>query len=267
MVIDFHTHCFPARIAGSALDKLARNAGALRRFADGTLDGLKRHMAESRVDLAVVLNITTSPAQQRAVNDFAVSQAGEGIVPFGSVHPFAPDAAEELERIAAAGLKGVKFHPQFQDFAIDDPAVYRIYRKAASLGLVTVFHAGLDLGFEDSELASPEALARALPAFCGAPVVAAHLGGCMCWQDVMSRLAGLPVYFDTAFCHGHIPLPEAKRLIEMHGASRVLFGSDLPWSGMAGELDFISSLGLSNEDTEKILHRNAAGLLGIPQTE
>ncbi len=267
MVIDFHTHCFPARIAGGALEKLARNAGALRRFTDGTLEGLKRHMAESRVDLAVVLNIATSPAQQRAVNDFAVSQAGDGIVPFGSVHPLAPDAAEELERIAAAGLRGVKFHPQFQRFAIDDPAVYPIYRKAAALGLITVFHTGLDLGFADSALASPAALARALPEFSGAPVVAAHLGGCMCWQEVMGSLTGLPVYFDTAFCHGHIPLPEAQALIDKHGTNKILFGSDLPWSGMAGELDFISCLGLGDEDTQRILHRNAAGLLGIPQTE
>jgi predicted TIM-barrel fold metal-dependent hydrolase len=263
MVIYFHTHCFPERIARSALDKLGRNAGSLEYCTDGTLGGLRRHMAECGVDIAVVLNIATSPAQQRAVNDFAIFQAGPGILPFGSGHPFAPDALDELERIAALGLKGVKFHPQFQGFAVDDEAVFPVYRKAASLGLVTVFHAGLDLGFADSPAASPEALARALPEFGGAPVVAAHLGGCMCWREAYGHLAGLPVWFDTAFCHGHIPLPEARRLIDKHGVGRILFGSDLPWSDMAGEIAFVESLGLGPEDTARILFKNAAELLGV----
>jgi predicted TIM-barrel fold metal-dependent hydrolase len=85
----------------------------------------------------------------------------------------------------------------------------------------------------------------------------------MCWKEAYDHLAGLPVFFDTAFCHGHIPLPEAQRLIEKHGADKVLFGSDLPWSDMAGELAFIESLGLGQEDMQKILGGNAAGLLDV----
>jgi uncharacterized protein len=263
MSIDFHTHCFPERIAASAIEKLGRNAGALHPWTDGTIEGIRMHMKECGIDIAVSLNIAVSPAHQKAVNDFAAGINGGGIYAFGSVHPHAADALDELERIASVGMKGIKFHPQFQGFAADDKTILPVYRKAASLGLVTVFHCGLDLGFADSSLASPEAIAQALPAFGGAPVVAAHMGGCLCWKEAMRHLAGLPLYFDTAFCHGHIPLPEAQAIVEKHGTDKILFGSDLPWSDMAGELSFIQSLGLGEADTELVLRTNAAKLLGI----
>jgi uncharacterized protein len=263
MIIDFHTHCFPERIAASALDKIGRQAGALRSSTDGTPQGTRNQMAQCGVDMAVALNIAISPAQQRAVNDFAAQINGGGIFAFGSVHPFAPDALEELERIRSLGLKGVKLHPHSQKFSACDEKVLPVYRKAATLGLITVFHAGHDLGFADSCLASPEAIARALPAFGGAPVVAAHLGGCLCWKEANAHLAGLPVYFDTAFCHGHIPLPEAQAIMGKHGIDKILFGSDLPWSRMDNEITFIKSLGLSQAEEESIFYQNAAGLLGL----
>jgi uncharacterized protein len=168
MVIDFHTHCFPDKLAGPALEKLSARSGGLKRWTDGTVDGIKRRMVEHCVDLSVVLHIATSPSQQRAVNDFAAEIDGGGIASFGSVHPDAPDAISEMERIKALGFRGVKFHPQYQEFAVDDPRVFHLYKKAAALGLITVFHAGNDLGFVDSPLASPAAMVRALQVFDGA---------------------------------------------------------------------------------------------------
>ncbi len=263
MVIDFHTHCFPERLAGPALDKLSARSGGLEKWTDGTADGIKRQMAESCVDAAVVLHIATSPSQQKAVNDFAAEINGGSLYSFGSVHPDAPDALEELERIAAMGLKGIKFHPQYQGFSVDEPRVYPLYRKAAKLGLIVSFHAGNDLGFLDSEMATPQAMARALPVFDGAPVVAAHLGGAFCYPDVYRYLAGLPIYFDTAFSYTHIPLPEAQRILEKHGTDKILFATDLPWSFAAREMVFIESLGLGGYETEQVLGGNAARLLGI----
>jgi uncharacterized protein len=263
MVIDFHAHCFPDRLAATALDQLSRSAGALTKWTQGTFEDTKRHMKQNGVDVAVLLNIAVTPSQQKNVNDFAARVSCGSTFGFGSVHPFAPDALDELERMAALGLKGVKFHPQYQRFAIDDSHAFPVYRKAAALGLITVFHAGLDLGFADSDAASPAAIARALPEFGGAPVVAAHMGGYCCWQEVYTHLAGLEVYFDTAFSHGHIPLPEAQRIIKRHGADKILFGTDLPWSSVANELAFISSLGLTKEETQQVLGGNAARLLGL----
>ena len=93
MLIDFHTHCFPDKIAESAVKKLAYDAGGLERYTDGTADGLKKLMRESGVDAAVVLNIATNTHQMQNVNNFAASINNEkDIFAFGSVFPESPDA-------------------------------------------------------------------------------------------------------------------------------------------------------------------------------
>ena len=60
MVIDFHTHCFPDKIAERAIGKLSYVSGGLKYYSDGTVDGLKKNMAAENVDAAVVLNIATN---------------------------------------------------------------------------------------------------------------------------------------------------------------------------------------------------------------
>ena len=60
-------------------------------------------MARDGVDISVVHSIATKPAQQTKVNSFAIEANGDpAIIAFGSVHPEAPDAFAELERLAAS---------------------------------------------------------------------------------------------------------------------------------------------------------------------
>ena len=148
MIIDFHTHAFPERIAAGAVDKLAYASGGLIPQTDGTLESLKEVMKRDGIDISVVLGIATNPTQQHNVNDFAAEVNNqEGFVGFGSVHPDAPDALDELDRIKSLGLKGVKFHPEYLGFFVDDERMKPIYKKISRLGLITLFHAGHDYGF------------------------------------------------------------------------------------------------------------------------
>ena len=148
MLFDFHTHAFPEAIAPRAMQNLSYAAGGLKPQTEGTAASLKERMQCDGVDMAVVLSIATNPAQQTKVNDFAISlNEDPALFAFGSVHPEAPNALEELERIHAAGLKGVKFHPEYQSFYADDEKMKPIYRKISQLGLITLFHAGQDIGF------------------------------------------------------------------------------------------------------------------------
>ena len=266
-IIDSHTHCFPTRIAPSALAKLQESCGGLRSWTDGTSAGLLSQMDQCGIQASWVLNIATTPGQQQAVNNYAAAINNERLIAFGSVHPDAPDALDELARMVALGIRGLKLHPYFQHFAADDPKMKPIYRQAAALNLVTVFHAGYDIGFADTEWASPKAIAKALDWFDGAPVVAAHFGGSFCWQAARQWLAGKPIWFDTSFSCGHIPLPEAKRLIETHGTDRILFGSDLPWSDPLQELAFIDCLGLTAAEQRQVLCGNACRLIPRKQPE
>ena len=265
MLIDFHTHAFPERIAARAVGKLSYDAGGLKPQTEGTAVSLKKEMARDGVDLSVVLSIATNPAQQSKVNDFAMElDRDPAFRAFGSVHPDAPDALEELERIHAAGLKGIKLHPEYQCFYADDEKMKPIYRKISQLGLITLFHAGQDIGFLPPYHGMPEQLLGALKWLDG-PVVAAHWGGMSCYQEVIDLLCGQDIYFDLSFGYGLIPKKMAQRIIEKHTPDRLLFGSDMPWHRPAWEMRLLDTLELSENDREKICFRNARRLLGLPE--
>ena len=88
MLIDFHTHAFPEKIAHMAIEKLSFSSGGLQPFTDGTVEGLKASMKEGGVDKSVVLNIATNARQQKSVNNFAASiNNGDDIISYASVFP------------------------------------------------------------------------------------------------------------------------------------------------------------------------------------
>lgn len=263
MLIDFHTHAFPPQIAARALEKLSHDAGGLRPQTDGTLESLKEQMDIDRVDLSVVHAIATNPKQMRKVNDYAFEMdRDERIVAFGSVHPDAPDTLEELERIKAAGLKGVKLHPEFQGFYADDEKLKPIYRKISELGLITLFHAGEDYGYAPPYHAMPEHLLRALKWF-DTPVVAAHWGGIGCGTEVLDKLCGENLFFDLSYGYGAMAKPTAQAILDRHGPEKLLFGSDMPWHRPEWELRLLNSLDMSEGDRERILWKNAMELLKL----
>lgn len=263
MLIDFHTHAFPDRIAQRAVSGLSHSSGGMVPQTDGTLSSLKAEMDKDGVDISVVLSIATNPRQQTNVNNFAMEMdQDDRIVAFGSIHPDAPDALEELERIKEAGLKGVKLHPEYQHFYADDERMKPIYRKISQLGLVTVFHAGHDYGFLPPYHCMPDNLLRALKWF-DTPVVAAHWGGESCCVEVLEKLCGENLWFDLSFGYGAMPKPVAQAIIDKHGPDKLLFGSDIPWHRPEWELRLLNSLDISQEDKDKIFYQNALNLLGL----
>lgn len=263
MLIDFHTHAFPEKIAERAMLNLSFASGGLIPQHDGTIEGLRSEMKKDGVVISVVLGIATNPAQQTNVNNFAAElNNDESLIALGSVHPEAPDALEELERIKALGLKGVKLHPEYQDFFVDEERMKPIYRKISELGLMTVFHAGYDYGYNEPFRCMPDALARALKWF-DSPVVAAHWGGAGCGKEVIKHLCGSDVWFDTSFGYGNMPKSFAQEIMDKHTPDRFLFGSDMPWHRPNWEKRLIETLDISKSDKEKIYFKNAVKLLGI----
>lgn len=263
MLIDFHTHAFPEKIAARAIASLAHASGGLCPQTDGTIPSLKAEMAKDGVDIAVVQSIATNPHQMPKVNNFAIEiNQDPAIVAFGSVHPEAPDALEELERIKAAGLKGVKFHPEYQHFYADDEKMKPIYRKISDLGLITLFHAGDDYGFPPPYHGMPDHIRQALRWF-DSPVVSAHWGGLGRGPEVLDKLCGENLYFDLSFGYSAIARDIAQAIIDKHGADKLLFGSDMPWHRPEWEFRLLHSLEISPEDLEKICWLNAKKLLEL----
>lgn len=263
MTIDFHTHAFPEKIAARAMEKLSYSSGGMIPCTDGTTNGLKRRMADSGVDVSVVLNIATNERQMKSVNDFAASINNEkDIFAFGSVFPTAADVLDELERIKALGLRGVKFHPEYQNFYADDEKMKPIYKKISELGLITVFHAGFDYGYHAPFHCMPENMLGALK-YLDTPVVAAHWGGICCGYEVLEKLCGEQLFIDTSFGYGQMPRSLAMAIVEKHGTDRMLFATDLPWHTAEDEMRFLNTLGLGESEYRAIMSENAKKLLKI----
>ena len=256
MLIDFHTHCFPDKIAEKAIEKLSFASGGLNPYTNGSLSGLCALMEKSGVDKSVVLSIATNAHQQKSVNDFAASINKVNIIAFGSVYPYSDDALEELERIKELGLKGIKLHPDYQGFNVDDIKLKPIYKKIGELSLITVFHAGNDYGYAPPYGATPEKMERALDWFTS-PVVAAHQCGVGCGEGVIKHLVGTHIYFDTSYAYGTQPKFFFEKILEKHGADKLLFGTDAPWHNAEMELRLLNSLNIPPEDREKITHKKA----------
>lgn len=263
MIIDIHTHAFPERIAEKAIKKLSYVSGGLKPQTNGTLSSLKNEMIKDNVDISVVLQIATNPNQQTNVNNFAYEiNNTPGFYAFGSVHPDSPNVTEELERIKSLGLKGIKFHPDYQGFFADDVKMKPIYKKISDLGLITLFHAGYDYGYSAPYKCMPDNLINAFKWF-DSPVIAAHWGGVGAGLEVIKKLCGMPIWFDLSFGYGVMPKSFAEAIVEKHTPDRLLFGSDMPWHRPSWEKQLIESLDLSQNDKDKIYYKNALKLLNI----
>ena len=270
MLIDFHTHLFPEKIAEKAIRKLEegmlKTQGELILPAntDGTREGLINSMNENGVDMSIVMPIATTPAQHRTINNFAAEITdNKRIISFGSLHPMQEDWEETLSYIAKEGRKGIKLHPEFQDFYVDEPIVLDIVKKAKDLGLYVLFHCGADLGFHPPVKCTPERLRKVIDKCGGENIIAAHLGSFKMWEDVKTYLAGTPIMMDTSMTSGFLENDLMKEIISIHGANKILFGSDSPWQTPKEALDKLLSLGLPDEEIELITHKNAERILGL----
>ena len=180
---------FRRKIAEKALASLSHCSGDALPFHKGTAESLLKQALSGGADGAVVLNIATNPRQQASVNNFAIETNNRfpNLFAFGSIHPEARTPLMSLCE-STRQAPGGETPSGLSAFLCGRGADAAIYEKIASLGLITVFHAGVDIGYPDPVHCTPERLAYILPAFGNAPVVAAMADICagrMC--SVFSR--------------------------------------------------------------------------------
>jgi len=263
LLIDFHIHAFNPKIAQRAVEGLQKASG-IKPYTYGLIEETLSRFDEWGVDKGVLLPIATKPSQQKIINNWCAQQNHDRIYSFGSIHPDAEDALEELERIKALGLYGVKLHPDYQNFMVDDELLDPIYDKLEKLDLPVVFHAGYDFVSPRLIHCPPERAENLIKRHKGLKIILAHLGGNDCWQQVYQVLAGIggEVYLDTAFT-GYCENNLMEKIINKHGSERILFASDCPWESPRFLADKIDSLHISDDAKENIFSRNALRLLGV----
>lgn len=263
-ITDFHTHAFVDSLAERAMSGLEKTSG-ISPSTDGTVRGLESLMKRCGISTAMLLPIATKPTQQTSINNWAAELNHGHFRCCGSVHPDADDAIQEVERISRLGLWGLKFHSEYQYFRPDEERMFPIYRKAAELGLIVVFHGGWDPFGKGEILATPRSFANIAEKFPELKIVAAHMGGMNLFDEVEDCIAGKygNIWLDTAVVANYISDEQLYRIISAHGAERILFGSDAPWDDPINEIKQLERLPLSENELELIFHGNADSLTGI----
>jgi predicted TIM-barrel fold metal-dependent hydrolase len=269
MIIDFHTHVFPEKIAKSTIDALVLKASGVP-STDGTVQGMLDALSRGNADIAVTLPVLTKPTQFDSVTKFVkaindeYSQKGNKLISFGGIHPKCDDIDGKMQYLKSLGIKGVKIHPDYQDTFIDDDGYYQILLSAKKYDMIVVTHAGVDDGYLDQPIkCPPERVLKVIESVNHEKFVLAHYGGHKQWEKVYELLAGKNVYFDTAFSLHEIKEELFKKILIKHGEDRILFATDCPWRDIRDDVEILKSYNLGKETEEKLFYKNALKLLNI----
>ena len=276
MVIDFHTHNFPDALAQRALDgMLAKLKRPFLPAGNATLSRQLEDMKKDGVDLSVMCPVATRPEQFDAILRRALAirsgelgeEAARMILTFGALHPSDPALIRHIDALLAAGIKGIKLHPYYQGFALDDPAMAPFFASVRDAGLIVVCHCGEDPGYLDERIVCGpkeiEILLRRVPGL--APrFVAAHLGGFAgSPPHATDVLLGLGCWLDTAVLEMDSCSPEPIRIISEWPADRLLFATDYHWTSERFVMEWVKEHRQDPSDLERIFHLNAERLLGL----
>lgn len=262
MIIDFHTHIFPDKIAGRTLDYLSEIFGASP-FADGTHTGLCDSMKKAGVDVSVSLPAVTKVSQVESINRFASAFTEGAVISFGGIHPECENYKEILKEIKNLGLKGIKLHPDYQDTYFNDIRYKRIISYATELGLIISVHAGQDPKCPDNIHCTPAMAEEVLNEVEPEKLVLAHMGGNELWSEVEERLVGRNVYFDTGVILDRMPQEQFLRMVREHGADKIVFGTDSPWADQKKFVEILKEMPLEEEERNQIFAGTAVKLLGL----
>jgi len=266
-IVDTHVH-------------LEREAHTISPDRDATMTSVDRNLSDAHIAAAGLVTIAPKGdiGVTRARNDMvssAVKKAPKRFFAFGSVHPDDGEAAiVELERMAKNGIRGLKLHPNTQNFDVASANVDRIVQKAAELKLVILFDGYSP--FDANETGKFIVLAVSHPQ---AKIILAHMGGPR-FLDMMAFfvLKSYPtiykrnVWFDVSgIAHmiaGSPSLSEQLRhTCRLVGIDRILFGSDFPLVLPSEAVEDVRGLGFSLEEERKIFHDNATELFNLKVLE
>ena len=258
MVIDFHAHIYPAKIAEKATKSIGDFYNTSMAF-NGSIEELIASGNKIGVEKYIVHSTATKAAQVASINDFIIGEVQKEarFVGFGTVHPDFEDFEPEMKRIKNLGLKGIKLHPDFQHFQIDSETMDPIYEVLSSLNMPILVHAG-DSRYDFS---GPKRIANVLDKHPNLKVIAAHFGGYTEWDASFEHLAGREVWFDTSSTLWKLDVEFAKKIMKKHGIEKFLFGSDFPMWDHLDEMRRFEKLELSGDNRDLVLYKNAENLI------
>ena len=212
-----------------------------------------------------LLHRDVSAVNARLADECGTEAAGL-FVPFGAVNPTLPDWEEDLRRCHEVHrMPGIRLHPDFHGYGLDDPRFARLMGLATARGLIVQ----IALGMEDPRTQPPTArfepphpgpLVDLLPKIPSARVVLLNFFRAFGNNRVLLvRLSSLQqVAFDMAMVEGVGGLCDVLRSV---GSIRLLFGSYAPFYNFDSSRLKLQESELTAEQVTAIRHGNASALL------
>lgn len=259
-IIDFHTHAFPDAVAAKAIPSLEQS-GNIKAWHNGTVDLLLASMDEAEIAHSVICSIATRVEQFQPILDWSQAIRSERITPLPSIHPADPEKEKHLQKICDLGFMGIKLHPYYQNFFLDDPALIELFALASKMGLMVVSHTGYDIAYPRIRRADPERIIKITERFPDLQLITTHLGGWDEWGEVRRLLIGRPIYMEISFALEFLEPNQIRDMLISHPKEYLLFGSDSPWADQKTSLKLLKELDLPEELFNAITTENAASLL------
>ena len=262
LIIDAHTHIFPDKSAAKILESTSKKF-KIKVYGKGTAADLMSHMNENRITYAVVHMVAIHPRTVQEINTWLIAMKEPRLIKFGTIHPFAKDFKQEIQRLKENGITGVKLQPNVQGFdADDDRLTYPLYEALVKSGLMVMFHVGGDPYPDVHKRSKPNMILRIAQDFPELTIIAAHLGGLNMWTQAADVLAGREnVYMETSMTYGKIPSKLAETIIKKHGYQKIFFGTDYPFDSVKNCVKRAMDVSFLNEkEKEAVMGLNALNL-------
>ena len=262
MVIDSHAHVYPDKIAEKASKSIGDFYDLDMTCQGGSVSRLIACGEEAGIDKFLIHSVATTPLQVESINNFIIRTVNEHpgkFIGFATCHPDYKDSEKELDRVLSMGLHGVKLHPDFQQFALDDRRMWPLYTYCQENKIPILFHTG-DPRFEFS---NPHLIPKLLELFPDLRMICAHFGGWNEWNEAAKYVPQTNVMVDCSSSFYAMTDERIVEMFELYGEDRVFFGSDFPMWSPKEELDRFLSLPLSETAKQKILSGNLINYLGL----
>ena len=179
-------------------------------------------------------------------------------MPFGTVHAAMDGLTDEVDRLLNMGVKGIKMHPDSQQFPIDDMRLFPMY-EAMSGRIPLMLHMG-DTRYNYSH---PVRLRKVMDMFPGLKVIAAHFGGYSMYETARDYLQDTDCIMDISSSMMFMEKGIAEKYINVYGAERMAYGTDYPLWDPVQEVERFMQLDLKPEQMEQIAWKTAQEFLKL----
>ena len=259
-LIDIHTHIYPPAIAHKAAASIRDFYQLNTHEMDGTADTLLKKGDEVGIDRFVILPVAVRPDRTRHINEFILEQVATQprFIGFGTIHAGMENIADETQFIMDKGLKGIKMHPDTQEFAIDDPRLFPAYENIQGK-LPVIFH----MGDERYNYSHPAQLRKVLELFPRLQVIAAHFGGYGMYETAYELLHDKDCIYDVSSSMMFMEDGVAEKYIRMYGPERMAFGTDYPLWDPVAETKRFMQLRLTDDEFDQIGHKTVEAFLNL----